>query len=233
MATTIHAIADLHLDSGGKPMDVFGERWENHQQQIFDRWRERVAEGDLVLIPGDISWAMQLSSARAHFALIGQLPGEKLILRGNHDYWWNSIGRVRDALPEGMFALQNDSFPFGEAVIAGSRGWMLPCEAQSAEDEKIYQRELIRLRMSLSDARRRHPSGQLIVMMHYPPLAQDMQDTGFTQLMAEYGAHTCVYGHLHGASLRGAVRGNVGGIEYMQVSSDGIGFCPQVVYLQA
>ena len=229
MAMTIHAIADLHLDSGGKPMDVFGERWANHAERIFANWRERVSEHDLVLIPGDISWAMQLQEAREHLRQIGELPGEKLILRGNHDYWWGSIGRVRDALPARMYALQNDSFAFGEVVIAGSRGWMLPQDGGTPDDVKIYERELIRLRISMEDARRRQPQAPMVVMMHFPPLTQEDRDTGFVRLLHEYGAKACAYGHLHGASLHTAVRGHVDGVKYVQVSSDGIDFCPVAI----
>ena len=227
---TIHSVADLHLDSGGKPMDVFGEKWDGHEERIFTAWRELVDEEDLVLIPGDISWAMQLNDAKRHLDMIGELPGTKLILRGNHDYWWSSLSRVRDALPDGMYALQNDSFAFSGVVIAGTRGWTLPQSDSPPEDLRIYDRELIRLEMSLKDARRRHPDAPLIAMMHYPPLTPDNPDTGFTELLQAYGAGICVYGHLHGAALRGAMRGESGGIRYIQVSSDGIGFAPVPIY---
>ncbi len=226
MAMAIRAIADLHLDSGGKPMDVFGDRWEHHAERIFSQWRETVDEEDLVLVPGDISWAMTLPEARAHLDQIGALPGKKLLLRGNHDYWWASIARVRDALPNGMWALQNDAFEFGAFVVAGSRGWTLPGEGGSAEDQKIYERELIRLEMSLKDARRRGQDKRLVAMMHFPPLTGGGADTGFSRLLQAYGAEVCVYGHLHGAALMGAVRGEVGGVRYVQASSDGVGFRP-------
>lgn len=224
---TIHAIADLHLDSGGKPMDVFGERWEHHAERIFSHWHERVADDDLVLLPGDISWAMQLSEAREHLAWIGALPGQKLLLRGNHDYWWSSIARVRDALAPGCHALQNDSFAFGGYLIAGARGWLLPGDETGKDDLKIYNRELIRLEMSLKHARGRCATAPLIAMMHYPPLTEEQPRTGFTELFAAYGVERAVYGHLHGGALRTAVRGEVDGIFYHQVSSDGLGFRPE------
>ena len=227
---TIHSIADLHLDSGGKPMDVFGASWDDHEDRIFANWRALVKGEDLVLIPGDISWAMQLNEAKRYLDMIGELPGTKLILRGNHDYWWSSLTRVRAALPDGMYALQNDSFAFQGVAIAGTRGWTLPQPDSPPEDIKIYDRELIRLEMSLKDARRRNPDAPLIAMMHYPPLTPDNAVTGFTGLLQSYGAETCVYGHLHGAALRGAARGEFGGIRYIQVSSDGIGFAPVPIY---
>ncbi len=224
---TIFAIADLHLDTGDKPMDVFGVAWAGHQEHIFLNWSERVSREDLVLVPGDISWAMQLDGAREHLRLIGGLPGRKIILRGNHDYWWNSVSRVRDALPRDMFALQNDSFLMDGVLIAGSRGWLLPgSDGFTQDDQKVYDRELIRLEMSLKSARAKDESAPLVCMTHFPPRTQEQEDTGFTRLMKQYGVRHAVYGHLHGPALKNAVRGEHGGIVYHQVSADGIGFGP-------
>lgn len=119
----VFALADLHLSgSVNKPMDVFGPTWDNHLARIREAWLETVGEEDLVLIPGDVSWAMHLAEAKTDLCTIASFPGKKLILRGNHDYWWNSLAKVRGALPEGMYALQNDAFVFGDVAIAGSRG---------------------------------------------------------------------------------------------------------------
>ena len=218
----VYAIADLHLPAKQKPMDIFGEHWKDHFQRISRDWLERVAPDDLVLLPGDISWAMRLEEALDDLQSIGALPGTKLLLRGNHDYWWSSIGRVRRALPEGMYALQNDSVRIGDRVYAGSRGWMLPGPELSEDDLRIYSRERLRLEMSLKHARRIGGEAPITVMMHYPPLTDD--EPGFSDLLEAYGVTDCVYGHLHGPAIYGAVRGLRGSVYYHQVSCDGLGF---------
>lgn len=165
----VFALADLHLSgSVNKPMDVFGPTWDNHLARIREAWLETVGEEDLVLIPGDVSWAMHLAEAKTDLCTIASFPGKKLILRGNHDYWWNSLAKVRGALPEGMYALQNDAFVFGDVAIAGSRGWTCPGSVgfDEAADRPIYEREVIRMGLSLSGA----PKDKLLLcMMHYPP----------------------------------------------------------------
>ena len=221
----IFAISDLHLPGGDmKPMDVFGEHWNGHFEKIASDWRERVGDGDVVLLPGDLSWAMRLADAKADLDAIGALPGRKIILRGNHDFWWSGISRVRDALPEGMYAVQNDCVELDGCVFCGTRGWTLPGEQTTAEDEKIYRRELMRLDMTLMQARRRGGMPPPICMMHYPPLTEANRDTGFVALLKQYGVRDLVYGHLHGASLKGAFRGEYQGIRFHQVSCDGLGF---------
>ncbi len=219
----LFAIADLHLQGGGdKPMDVFGAHWTGHFAHICEDWRLRVRPCDLVLVPGDISWAMTLEEALPDIRDIGALPGRKLLLRGNHDYWWSSLSRLRAALPEGMHALQNDAFAFSGCVIAGARGWI--CESADEQDRKIYLREAQRLELSLKEARRIAPHGRLIAMMHYPPVNERGEDTLFTALLEAYGATDCVYGHLHGAALRGAFSGRRGPVRYRCVSCDCLGF---------
>lgn len=220
----IYAIADLHLPGGDiKPMDVFGAHWENHFEKISADWRARVADDDLVLLPGDLSWAMRLEDAALDLARIGALPGRKLILRGNHDYWWNSISRLRAVLPEGMEALQNDAHIFGGWVIAGTRGWVIPLK-DAEDDQKIFARELIRLKMSLNRAREISPSGRLVVMTHYPPLTASSGETDFSRMISDYGAECAVYGHLHGPAIRYAFRGELGGVRYRLVSCDSLDF---------
>lgn len=133
-------------------MDVFGPTWADHPQRVISAWRDAVGENDLVLIPGDISWAMRLDDAICDLEFIGALPGTKLLLRGNHDYWWSALGKVRAALPNGCFALQNDCFTIDNISVCGSRGWVCPGSSAYSEtkDRAIYERELIRLRMSLN-----------------------------------------------------------------------------------
>ena len=222
---TIFAIGDLHLPAEEKPMDVFGDHWKDHFEKIAEDWRNKVQPDDIVLIPGDITWAMQLSGAKPDLMRIGELPGRKVITRGNHDYWWGSIGRVREALPEGMYALQNDAMLLDDVLLAGTRGWSLAMgEEADPADVKIFNREQIRLEMSLKAARKLSEDKPLIVMMHYPPLTDSMRDTPFTQILRRYGVDHVVYGHLHGAALYGAFKGEQDGIRYHQVSCDGLDF---------
>lgn len=218
----VYAIADLHLPARQKPMDVFGEHWRDHFRRIREDWLTRVAPGDLVLLPGDLSWAMRLEDAAEDLRSIAALPGTKLLLRGNHDYWWSSIGRVRRALGEGMLALQNDSVLIDGRLYAGSRGWTLPGPDFSEDDRRIYARERLRLEMSLESARHRDGEAPITVMMHFPPLTDD--EPGFSDILERYGVTDCVYGHLHGPAIYGAVRGLRGGVRYHQVSCDGLDF---------
>lgn len=230
----VFCIGDLHLPGNAdKPMDVFGRAWDGHPGRIADAWRDLVADGDLVLIPGDISWAMRLADVRDDLAFIGALPGMKLILRGNHDYWWNSISKVRALLPEGCFALQNDAFALGAFVVAGSRGWVCPGGANFSEEEDrgIYERELIRFSMSLDAAKRCAAAREkrLITMLHYPPFNEKRMSSGFTQLIEEHGAEAVVYGHLHDKACAAAFEGERNGARYFLCSADHIGFAPRLI----
>jgi len=218
----VYAISDLHLPAREKPMSVFGAHWDNHFEKISADWRARVRPEDIVLLPGDLTWAMRLEDAAEDIRRVGDLPGRKIILRGNHDYWWNAIGRVRRALPPGMYALQNDAMILDGFLFAGSRGWTVPGQDTPQEDVKIYERERLRLTMSLEHARRLSNDLPLIAMMHYPPFTPS--NPGYSDILAEFGADVCVYGHLHGASLAFAFTGVKGGIAYHQVSCDGLDF---------
>ena len=222
----LFAIGDLHLPGGNeKPMDIFGPQWENHFSRIREDWLDRVTEHDAVLIPGDISWAMQLRDASADLDAIGELPGRKLILRGNHDYWWSSLTQVRAALPAGMEALQNNAVDLGACIVCGTRGWAFSAEGGlTPEDEKILKREVLRLRMSLDAGVQAAAGRPLVVMMHYPPLYETERETPFTQLLREYPVSLVVYGHLHGAGIRVGFNGEDCGIRYRLVSCDALGF---------
>ena len=168
---SIFAIGDLHLPGGDKkPMDVFGSHWEHHFERICADWRSRVKPEDIVLIPGDISWAMQLGDALSDLRDIAKLPGTILLLRGNHDFWWSSLSQLRACLPENMHAVQNDAFDAGTCVFCGTRGWTIPLgQNATAQDEKLYRREAMRLEMSLKDAARMADGRPIFAMMHYPP----------------------------------------------------------------
>jgi predicted phosphohydrolase len=196
----VFAIGDLHLPGrDAKSMDIFGAHWDRHFVSISNNWNERVAQDDVVLIPGDISWAMRIKDVESDLHDISVLPGLKILLRGNHDYWWSAIGQVRSILPKGMFALQNDAIVIGEQVFCGARGWIIPAEEQSnANDERIYAREVLRLKMSLTVARRIAPDLPLTVLMHFPPACDIRKGSDFLALALEYGASRLVYGHLHG-----------------------------------
>lgn len=225
----VYAISDLHLPGDcEKPMDRFGAHWQNHFDRIGQDWRGRVTDEDVVLIPGDTSWALRMEGALGDLRDIGALPGHKVLLRGNHDYWWGSITKVRAALPERMYALQNDAILLGGVVFCGTRGWVCPNGQEfTAEDERIYQREVMRLELTLSDARRlSEDSGgaRTIAMMHYPPFNEKQEPSGFTRLFEQAGIADVLYGHLHGLSLRTAYRGGLRGVRYHQVSCDGLGF---------
>lgn len=223
---TIYAIGDLHLPGGDtKPMDVFGSHWENHFEKIMLDWRSRVKPDDVVLLPGDISWAMRLEDALQDLYAIGALPGQKILLRGNHDYWWGSITRLRASLPEGMHALQNDALVVGGHVICGSRGWVLPGENGLDDDDmRIYQRELMRFEMSLRHAKRIAPNLPIIAMLHYPPFNERQEPSGFTDLLEQYGVSDVVYGHLHGPGIKCGHTGVVRGVRYYLTSCDGLNF---------
>lgn len=225
----IYAIADLHLSlTSEKPMDVFGEAWRGHAEKLDRNWREQVTQDDLVLIPGDISWAMQLQGALPDLSFIGNLPGRKILLKGNHDYWWSAIGRVRAGLPDGMRALQNDSIVEGDVGICGSRGWLCPGSGSlSAEDQKIYQRELDRLSLSIASL----PAVKTkIAMLHFPPFADKEKGSGFTERLEAAGVDIVVYGHLHGDANRYAFEGMRNGIVYHCVAADKLDFSPKWIY---
>ena len=223
----LFAIGDLHLPGGDdKPMNVFGSHWENHFERISKDWRERVSPEDTVLIPGDISWAMQLKDAVPDLQAIGALPGRKVILRGNHDYWWSSITQVREALPERMEAIQNDAADLDDCVVCGTRGWSFGTAANPLPqaDEKILRRETQRLRMSLEAAVKLAEGRPIVVMTHYPPLLDNQRQTPFTEVLRDYPVRLAVYGHLHGSAIRSGFNGEWEGIRYRLVSCDALDF---------
>lgn len=228
----VFAIGDLHLSGNcEKPMDVFGSHWENHFQTISAHWREMIAPTDVVLIPGDISWAMQLAEAADDLRAIEELPGRKLLLRGNHDYWWSAIGKVRSLLGPNSHALQNDAIMVDGRVFCGTRGWMFPTPSQplGEQDEKVFLREVMRLRMSLDHAVKLSGGEPVTVMMHFPPLFADSTSTAFTDVLDEYPIDQVVYGHLHGHGIKVAFEGERNGIIYHLVSCDALGFRPKCI----
>lgn len=225
----IFAIGDLHLSwNAQKPMDIFGENWTGHFERISKAWNALVVPEDIVLLPGDFSWAMRLEEALPDLEAVGALPGRKLLIRGNHDYWWNSLRKLRAVLPEGMYALQNDALRIDGVVVAGSRGWVCPGSANFDPkiDQKIYDREVQRLSLSLAAAETDKP---LICMLHYPPFNERREPSAVSALLERHGVCELVYGHLHGKACRGAFEGQRNGVRYSLCSADHLDFCPKLI----
>ena len=220
----IWAISDLHLSvNNPKPMDIFGPAWDDYVDNVFADWKAKVEENDIVLMAGDFSWAMRLEEAKADFDLLKALPGKKIIIKGNHDYWWSSISALRKILPENFYALQNDALKFENCIFCGTRGWLLPDENFSAENQKIYDREIIRLEMSLKKAQElKTDSEKIYCLLHYPPTTPAKLDTGFTNLIEKYGVCKVVYGHLH-AKKNPELLYEKNGIQYYLTSCDMVG----------
>lgn len=222
----LYAISDLHLAlSGDKPMDIFGEQWVNHDEKIKKSWNEKIKDEDTVLIAGDISWSMKMQEGLKEIEWIHNLPGRKIMVKGNHDYWWNSISKLNN-LYEDMKFIQNNFFSYEEYAICGTRGWICPGgENFSEHDQKIYDRELIRLRLSIENASK---AGfrKYIIMLHYPPTNDKYEESGFIKIFKEYGVEKVIYGHIHGASLSRVFEGSRDGIEYIVTSADYLKFNP-------
>lgn len=230
----IWTISDLHLSMArSKPMDVFGDRWKDHPARIAAAWRATVASEDTVLLAGDISWAMKINEAVPDLQWIDQLPGRKLMIRGNHDYWCpRSIGPIRKYLPPSIAMIGGDALDIGEAVVCGTRGWNAPGTTgfSAKTDEPIYERELRLLERALAQAQQR-AAGQkpIIVMIHYPPF-NERKPTEFAARICASGAAACVYGHLHRPyDWAQATQGRVDGVFYQLTACDYLGFRPVAV----
>ena len=223
----IYGIGDLHFDySKNKPMDIFGDNWIDHEDQIINNWKSKIKDEDLVLIPGDISWALRLDAAYHDLKRIHELPGKKAFIKGNHDYWWQSLKKLTDLGFDSIEYLQNTALDFGDYIISGTRGWISKdSESFDENDEKVYSRELMRLRLSLSDIMDKDK--KRIVMLHYPPFNMDLSPNEFVAVMQEFEVDTCIYGHLHSDGHKFAVEGNIEGINFHCVSSDYIDFNPK------
>lgn len=222
----VFAISDLHLSvNNPKPMDIFGPTWEGYVDKIFADWKQKVGDEDLVLLAGDFSWAMKLEDSVADFDMLTTLPGKKVIIRGNHDYWWKSISAVRAILPKGFYAIQNDALKFDDVIVCGTRLWNLPdtTKKMTAENEKIYKRELIRLELTLQQAKKLQQNGEKIIcMLHYPPYTFKEEDNEVTALLGKYGVNSVVYGHIHAYCKQNLVL-NKNGVNYFLTSCDIVG----------
>lgn len=235
----VYAISDLHLSfkekiipgdwekvEEYKPMNIFGEKWEKHYCRLYENWLNTVNNDDLILLPGDISWATTVEELKPDLDFISLLPGQKVFVKGNHDYWWQKIGQLRTIFPEDSYLIQNDSVSFGKIGIAGSRGWIVPNKISFTErDEKIYNRELIRLQLSLDTLDERVE--YRIVMLHYMPVNEEHQYNELIELLQSYQVDLCIYGHLHGAEAHSnRLEGNKWGIDFHLVSADFLNFVP-------
>lgn len=222
---SIYAISDLHLSFGdNKPMDIFGENWENHAEKLKENWIKKIKDDDLVLLPGDFSWAMYLQDTYKDFEYLNALPGKKLLLKGNHDYWWTTLKKMKNYLEKNKFEnidfIYNNSHIYGDKIIVGTRGWQ---DENNKEDKKIVKRENIRLELSIQDGIKKYgQEKEIIVCMHYPPFNKyEEKDMSFIQTMKKYNVTTCVYGHLHGENAhKEAKQGIIEGIDFKLVSCD-------------
>lgn len=221
----IFAIADLHFDSKKeKPMNIFGDNWINHEDKIMENWKQVVDKEDLVLIPGDISWAIKLDEAMSDLERIDELPGTKIIGKGNHDYWWSTSNKLDNLKLKSIRFLKNNSYTYNGAIICGTRGWdTMEDHSQEVLNEKIYLREMNRLRISLESAKK--SKNAIIAMLHYPPFDSDGLPNEFFKILREYEADVCIYGHLHGEEGHKNIReGMIDNIAVHCVSSDYISF---------
>lgn len=223
----LYAIGDTHLSlASDKPMDVFGGGWTGYVDKLREGFNATVSQGDTVVICGDVSWGMSLEEARADFAFLDALPGgRKLLLKGNHDYWWTTASKMKAFFAENGFStldvLHNNCHFYGETALCGTRGWFYE-EDRGEHSAKIFNRELIRLEASLKAAGER----EKLCFLHYPPLYQGYRCQEILDLLERYGVKLCCYGHLHGGSHRLAVTGRQGSVDYRLVAADYVGFRP-------
>ena len=228
------ALADLHLSlSGDKPMDVFGPLWHDHATRMAEAWDGRVGDEDLVLLPGDLSWARTLAEAASDLAWIEARPGRKVLGRGNHDSWWGKpVGKVRAALPRSCALLHHEALEIDGRVLVGARGWTSPDDpAARPGDGAVFARELSRLKLSVADADRRlDPALPRTAMVHFPPWLRGRPPTVVVDALQEARVTTCVYGHLHGDDHALAVTGTHGGIHFHFVAADAVGFAPVPIH---
>ena len=219
---SIYAISDLHLSfNTNKPMDVFG--WKNYEDKIQKDWEAKVNDNDLVLLPGDFSWEMNLENTYNDFEFINKLPGKKLLLKGNHDYWWETVTKMRKFLElkklKNIDFIYNNNYKFDNIIITGTRGWSLIDE--KIDDVKIRNREALRLENALQEAISQYGNNKkIIACLHYPPITTNCEKSVFSDILEKYNVWKCIYGHLHGKAQEEAVEGNIRNVEYIMASCD-------------
>ena len=232
---SIFVIADLHLSFGtNKPMDIFGDNWANHDKKIAEDWRNKVNNDDLVVLPGDFSWAMKLEDTKQDFEYLNSLPGKKLLLKGNHDYWWTTLSKMRRFLKDNNFEeidfIQNNFYEFEGKIITGVHGWEIN---GAPEDVRILRREHLRLQMELEQIVKQYgQEKEIIVFMHYPPYEkyENKVKNPYAELLGNYNVKKCYYGHLHGEQVYGDIEDyELYGIKYALISADYLDFKLRVI----
>ena len=228
---SIYAIADLHLSFGcDKPMNIFGDNWLDHENKIRESWIKNVKDDDLVIIPGDFSWAIKLDETQKDFEYLNNLPGQKVFIKGNHDYWWSTIKSMNDFCNNNNYNnisfIMNNAYKYQNYAIVGTRGWAY---TNTENSEKMHKRELARLENSIKYAIDNFQDiKEIICAIHYPPITRQMLDEGtkskYIELMKKYNITTCIYGHLHGKSHNESVEGIVDGVNLKLISSDYLNF---------
>lgn len=224
---SVFAIADTHLSlSVNKPMDSF-DGWNDYVKRLEKNWNSVVEKDDTVVVAGDISWAMNFEELKKDFEFLNSLNGTKILIKGNHDYWWNTKTKIDKFISENNFdslkILFNNSYDVEDVSICGSRGWMM--ETETEHDEKVLNREVGRLELSLKDAK----STEKIVFLHYPPVTVDSECEEITKVLRENGIKNCYYGHLHGMAAKYGYEGEKNGIKYKLISADRLSFTPLLV----
>lgn len=232
---SIYTIGDLHLSfHENKPMGIFGAKWNNHEEKIKDNWIKTVKNNDLVVLPGDFSWSTYLKDSYEDFEFLDSLPGKKILLKGNHDYWWTTVTSMKNFLKENNFKnidfIYNSAFEFENIIIAGSRGWS---KLEEGDNQKLINREAARLELSIKHAleiteNNNTENKEIVVFMHYPPITKENkfnnENNEFIQIMEKYNIKRCYYAHLHGAAINDAIEGQYWGINFKLVSADGLDF---------
>ena len=228
---SIYVIGDLHLSfSQNKPMDIFGKNWEKHDEKIKNDWLSKVKKEDFVVLPGDFSWATYIEDAYLDFKYLNELPGKKILLKGNHDYWWTTVTSMKKFLEDNKFCnidfLYNNSLEYEDKIFVGTRGWSFQ---ESENSRKMINRENQRLELSIQDAIKKYGNNkEIIAFLHYPPLiSKNLLENNcleFYKTLKKYNIKRCYYGHLHGKSHAEAVIGNVEGIDFNLVSADYLDF---------
>jgi len=247
----IFAISDLHLcfSTPKKTMEIFSDIWKDYQNKIKKNWLNKISSNDYILIPGDISWAMKLKDALLDLEWLDSLPGKKIIIRGNHDYWWPSKTKLKNALPPSITFLQNEALSFNDITIAGARLWDTEdfnfdeyiefsniAQKPNGLEEKlqkdllknIYERELQRLRLSLEQINKNAKTK--IVMTHFPPISADLKDSKASKILEEYDINICIFGHLHNLKKEKKLFGEKNNIRYILTSADYINFSPLEIF---
>lgn len=226
---SIFAIGDTHLSfSTDKPMDIF-KGWSDYITRLQQNWCAIVSENDTVVIPGDVSWAMELEQAKKDFEFLNSLPGKKIILKGNHDYWWATMKKMNEFLQSNNITsieiLFNNAFQVGDFVICGTRGWFF--DDDSSDSKKVLSREVGRLKASIDFAKK--TGKEPIAFLHYPPINNISVCEPIMEVLEEEKIKRCYYGHLHGESIKRAFRGEYNGIKFDLVSADHLEFCPKII----